>query len=183
MSVSQSSGGGLAVSLPPDCKLETLGIAFFDLSRFAEWASSDEDERIAAFLQQFYVLAARSLEPAGCRLVKFMGDAGMAVFPIEKAEAAIFALCDFSNQARRAALAVKLDAHCNTNIHVGEVITGSFGPQGLERFDVIGKAVNVAARLGRRGVVLSPQAFRTLSDEARKRFQKITRPITYSFRG
>jgi len=183
MSVSLSKKGGPAGSLPPDCKKETLGVAFFDLSRFAEWASSDEDERVAGFLQQFYVLAAQTLEPAGCRLVKFMGDAGMVVFPVDKAEDAIFALCEFSNQARQAALAVELDAHCNTSIHVGEAITGTFGPTGLERFDVLGKAVNVAARLGRRGVVLSPQAFRTLSEDARKRFQKITRPITYSFRG
>ena len=115
--------------------------------------------------------------------MKFMGDAGLAVFPVDKAEDAILALCEFSTAARQAALAVGLDAYCNTNIHVGDVITGTFGPAGSARFDVLGKAVNVAARLGRRGVTLSPQAFRTLSEEARQRFQKITRPITYAFRG
>ena len=183
MTNSLSGEDGLVSSLPTDHKIETLGVAFFDLSRFAEWSSSDEDKRIAAFLQQFYGLAAQLLEPAGCRLVKFMGDAGMAVFPVGRAEDAIFALCEFSNDARRSAFAANLDAYCNINIHVGDVLTGSFGPAGLQRFDVIGKTVNVAARLGRRGIILSPQDFRTLSEEARRRFQKITRPITYSFRG
>lgn len=103
----------------------------------------------------------------------------MAVFPVGNAEEAIFALCKFSAEVRKAALAVDFDAYCNTNIHVGDVISGTFGPPGLQRFDVIGKAVNVAARLGRRGIVLSPQAFRTLSEAGRKRFQKSTRPITY----
>ena len=183
MSNTPSAEGGAARSLPSDCNTETLGVAFFDLSRFGEWYSSDEDERVAAFLQQFYELAAGTLEPAGCRLVKFMGDAGMAVFPVEKAEKAIIALCEFSTGARQAARAVGLDTWCNTTIHVGDVITGTFGPPGLERFDVIGKTVNIASRLGRRGIVLSPQAFRTLSEAGRKQFQKITRPITYAFRG
>jgi class 3 adenylate cyclase len=183
MSTSPSVKGGAASALPSDYRKETLGIAFFDLSRFAEWSSSDEDEAVAAFLQQFYELSAKMLEPGGCRLIKFIGDAGLVVFPVEKAEDAILALCEFSAEARRAALAVGFDAYCNTNIHVGEAITGTFGPAGSARFDVLGKAVNVAARLGRRGVVLSPQAFRTLSEDARKRFQKITRPITYAFRG
>ncbi len=180
--MSTISDGGANGSLPPDCKAETLGIAFFDLSLFAEWSSSDDDERVAGFLQEFYELAADALQPAGCRLVKFMGDAGMAVFPVGRAEDAIFALCEFSVSTRRVAGARKLDVYCNTNIHVGDVITGSFGPPGLERFDVVGKTVNIAATLGRRGIVLSPQAFRTLSEEGRKRFQKITRPITYAYR-
>jgi len=183
MSTTPSAKGGATGSLPSDCKTETLGVAFFDLSRFAEWSSSDDDERVAAFLQQFYELAARILEPAGCRLVKFMGDAGLAVFPVDRAEDSIFALCKFSTEVRKEALAVGLDTYCNTNIHVGEAITGTFGPAGLERFDVMGKAVNIAARLGRRGIILSPQAFRTLSEAARKKFQKITRPVTYAFRG
>ena len=67
-------------------------------------------------------------------------------------------------------------------MHVGPVLAGSFGPKGDERFDVIGKTVNIAARLGRRGLTLSAQAFRCLSPEGRKRFQKILQPITYRFR-
>lgn len=170
-------------ALPSDAKTEDLGIGFFDLSRISEWSSSDDDARLGAFLQHFYELAAGALEPAGCRLVKFMGDAGMVVFPVEQAEKAIFALCEFAAAVRESARAMGLDTYCNTSIHVGQAISGTFGPPGLARFDVVGKAVNVAARLGRRGVVLSPQAFRTLSEEARRRFQKITRPVTYAYRG
>ncbi len=168
--------------LPPDVESQTLGIAFFDFSRFAEWSSSDEDERIAAFLQAFYTLAAERIEPAEGRIVKCMGDAGLAAFPTDAAEDVIFALCELAEAARQLALTSGLDAYLNVNIHVGPVLAGSFGPPGGERFDVIGKTVNIAARLGRRGVTLSPQAFRCLSPEGRKRFEKIKRPITYSLR-
>ncbi|MBT3379242.1 MAG: adenylate/guanylate cyclase domain-containing protein [Lentisphaerae bacterium] len=167
--------------LPDDAKTETMGITFFDLSRFAEWSSTDDDARVASFLQTFYALAAEHLEPVGARIVKFMGDAGLAVFPTDVAEQAIFALCAYSHATRTVAREYGLDTYLNVNIHVGSVVSGSFGVPGAERFDVIGKAVNVAARLGRRGVTLSAQAFRCLSPEGRARFQKLTPPTTYRF--
>ena len=170
-------------SLPPGCERVTRGVAFFDLSRMSEWASSEEDERVGAFLQRFYELAAERLAPAGGRIVKFIGDAGLVTFAEDRAEECILALCAFSQEARELALSVKLDAYLNVNVHVGPVIAGEFGPVGDRRFDVIGKTVNVTARLGRRGVTLSPQAFRTLSPQGRTKFDKIKPPITYKHKG
>jgi class 3 adenylate cyclase len=169
-------------ALPADCRNETLGVAFFDLSQLREWASSEQDPCVASFLQRFYQLAGATLEPIGATLVKFMGDAGLVVFPEEATESAIFALTDFAAEARRLGRELGFDTYLNVNVHVGPVLMGSFGSKGSERFDVIGKAVNIAARLGKRGLVLSPQAFRCLSPEGRRRFEKITRPITYRLR-
>jgi class 3 adenylate cyclase len=169
-------------ALPADCKLETLGVAFFDLSRLAEWASSEHDATVVQFFRRFYALAAEAIEPPGGRIVKFMGDAGLAVFAPDVAEAVILALADLSRRARALAAECGFDAYLNVSVHVGQVVTGPFGAPGAERFDVIGKTVNIAARLGRRGVTLSAQAFRCLSAEARQRFEKITRPVTYRFR-
>ena len=182
MSDRTSSRGGAPNALPPDCKAETLGVAFFDLSRIREWASSEQDAVVASYFQKFYELAAEHLQPAGGRIVKFMGDAGLAVFTTDVAEEVILALCAFAREARERARDFGLDAYLNVNIHVGPVLSGKFGPPGEERFDVIGKTVNIAARLGRRGVTLSPQAFRCLGSEARARFEKITPPITYRLR-
>ena len=170
------------IALPSDCQTLTLGVAFFDLSRMAEWTDTNGDARIASFLNRFYQLAADSLEPAGGRLVKFMGDAGIVVCPEESVERLIFALCDFSSAARECARAFHIDTYLNVSMHVGPVLSGSFGPKGLEHFDVIGKTVNIAARIGRRGITLSSQAFRCLSEDGRKRFDKIKRPITYRYR-
>jgi len=182
MSTSASGRRGADAALPTDCQTRTLGVAFFDLSRIAEWASSEEDIHVASFMQRFYELAAARLEPAGGRIVKFMGDAGLVVFELDVAEAEIIALAEFAGEARRLAAKHGLDAYLNVNVHVGPVVAGSFGPAGAERFDVIGKTVNIAARLGRRGVTLSAQAFRCLSPEGRKRFSKFTPPTTYRFR-
>ena len=177
-----SNGDGKPLSLPPDCQTETLGVAFFDLSRIREWASSNEDLRVATFFQRFYVLAAERLEPAGGRLVKFMGDAGLVVFPKECIEAGVLALCDLASEARRAAHDFGLDTYLNVNVHVGPVIAGTFGPPGSECYDVLGKTVNIAARLGRRGITLSSQAYRCLGDDVRGRFEKLQPPANYRLR-
>jgi adenylate cyclase len=182
MSDLRTASGARRSALPADCETETLGVAFFDLSRLAEWSSSGEDARVASFLQSFYQLAASRLEPAGGRIVKFMGDAGLVVFPKESAEAAIFALAALAEEARAGGLGSGLDVYLNVNVHVGPMLTGSFGPPGEERFDVIGKTVNIAARLGRRGITLSAQAYRCLSPQARERFEKIAPPTTYRLR-
>jgi len=178
MSETPERGTAPAV-LPSDCTKQKLGVAFFDLSRIAEWADGEQDEIVAAFFQTFYALAAERLEPVGGRLVKFMGDAGMLVFEPESAEPVIFALDQLARDIRKLAHHVGLDTYLNINVHVGSVLAGSFGAPGNERFDVVGKTVNIAARLGRRGLTLSPQAFRCLGAEARKRFGKIMPPITY----
>jgi len=182
MSSRKSSPNLPPTFLPKDCEQQELGVAFFDFAPFAEWASSQEDAQIANFLQAFYALVAEKLQACGARLVKLMGDAGLVVFTKDAAEESILALCALTREGRDCARKFGLDAYLNVNIHFGPVLAGSFGPPGEERFDVIGKTVNIAARLGRRGVTLSPQAFRCLSAEARERFEKIMRPITYRLR-
>jgi len=168
--------------LPSDCQHRTLGIAFFDLTRFAEWASTDDDEQVARFLQGFYELAVESLDPVGATIVKFMGDAGLAVFDPGHADNVIPALCEFSRVVREQAHGVGLDTHLGISVHVGPVLAGTFGAGRTKRFDVIGNAVNIAARLGRQGVTLSPQAFRCLGPETRQAFEEIKPPATYRFR-
>ncbi len=159
--------------------VEELGVAFFDLSRMPQWKSSDDDLSVAEFLQKFYALTAKHIEPAGGRIVKFMGDGGLAIFDPDQADSVIFAFSALSDAMHRTGETAGVDTYLNVNIHVGPVVTGEFGVPGRERFDILGKTVNVAARLGRRGITLSPQAFRSLSPEGRERFKKITPPITY----
>jgi len=72
------------------------------------------------------------------------------------------------------------DCRLVVKAHFGLVAEGTF-PVGTERrYDVLGKTVNIAARLeAGAGVALSAEAFRRLGLEARRRFKKHTPPITY----
>jgi class 3 adenylate cyclase len=165
--------------LPEEFSVAVMGVAFFDLSRLGEWHSSEQDIHVAQFFQRFYALVGSRIEPVGGKVVKVMGDAGLAVFPEEAVRDGILALRDLAGESKQLARDHGFDATLNVNVHLGPVVCGPFGPPGSARFDVIGKTVNIAARLGRRGITLSPQAFRCLDPETRKLFQKNMPPITY----
>ena len=159
-----------------------LGIAFFGLTRLREWHSASEDLRVAEFLQSYYVLAERTIAGAGARLVKLNGAEGLCVIPARRMAAGVHALCELGGAVRGLARERGFDAHLNVRVHFGAVVSGEFGPPGLRRYDVIGKAVNVAARIGGRGVVLTAQAYRQLDHASRQRFDKHAPPISYHLR-
>ena len=170
-------------SSPIPWQTQELGIAFFGLGRLREWHSSSKDLRVAEFLQSYYVLAGRTIAGAGARLVKLNGAEGLCVIPAPRMAEGVHALCELGTAVRRLAREQGFDAHLNVQVHFGAVVNGEFGPPGLRRYDVIGKAVNVAARLGGRGVVLAAQAYRQLDHASRQRFDKHTPPISYHYRG
>ena len=161
---------------------EELGIAFFGLGRLREWHSSSEDLRVADFLQSYYDLAGRMIAGAGARLVKLNGTEGLCVIPASRMAEGVHALCELGGAVRGLARERRFDAHLNVRTHFGAVVSGELGPPGLRRYDVIGKAVNVAARIGGRGVVLTAQAYRQLDHASRQRFDKHTPPISYHYR-
>ena len=167
---------------PVSWQTEELGIAFFGLGRLREWYSSSEDLRVAEFLQSYYDLAGRTIAGVGARLVKLNGAEGLCVIPAAGMAPGVHALCECGAAVRRLAREQGFDSHLNVQVHFGAVVSGEFGPPGLRRYDVIGKAVNVAARLGGRGVVLTAQAYRQLDHAARQRFDKHTPPISYHYR-
>jgi adenylate cyclase len=156
-----------------------LLIVFMDFTRFTAEAQRVEDAEMAEIINESYQHIGEAIEGSGGTVVKFIGDATLAVYAPENADAGV-----------RAALALKpamdgfmkergLDCRLAVKIHCGEVIAGPFGPTGHERFDVIGRAVNTAAKLPEVGVTLTAEAFRCCSPELRKEFKKHTPPITY----
>ena len=187
--MSDSSAGGVgearsapASTSPVPWQSEELGIAFFDLGRLREWQSASEDRRVAGFLQSYYDLAGSTIAGAGGRLVKLNGVEGLCVIPAAGMAAGVRALCELAGAVRGLARERGFDSHLNAHVHFGAVVSGEFGPPGLRRYDVIGKAVNVAARLGGRGVVLTAQAYRQLDHAGRQWFDKHTPPISYHYR-
>lgn len=158
--------------LPPDARTRTLGVVFFDLERFGAWAGRESDERVAAFLQAFYVQAADRLRPAGARIVKFIGDAGLAVFPPERADETVAALRRLAEEVEKLGRECGFDTRLSAGVHVGPVVEGSFGPPDLARYDVLGWTVNRAAVLPRGGMMLSPEAWEHLSPAARTGFER-----------
>ena len=119
------------------------------------------------------------VERAGGRVVKFIGDAALLVFPEDAVDRGVEGLLQLKDTVDDLMQERGWDCRLAVKAHFGTTVAGPFGAAGAKRFDVIGKAVNTAATLDSTGVTLSVAAFRKLGPELRRRFHKHTPPITY----
>ena len=155
-----------------EMKREALAIAFLDLARFQIASRRVKDVELAMLLEDFYERIADGVKPAGGRVVKFMGDGALVVFPIDRA-----------SQAARTLLMLKSDVDARlakrhflstlvVRFHADEVMSGPIGPKADRRYDVIGQAVNRTAVL-RSGepVTLSADAYAKLDAKTQKLFK------------
>jgi adenylate cyclase len=154
-------------------------IAFVDLTRFGSQSQRVSDGEIADTLDQYYRHVTAAVEQARGRVVKFIGDAALVVFPEDAVDRGIETLLALKASIDRFMAGRGWDCRLTAKAHYGVVVAGPFGPPEAARFDVIGKAVNTAAMLDGAGVTLSVAAFRRLSPHLRRRFKKHTPPVTY----
>jgi adenylate cyclase len=156
---------------PAGMRPETLVIVFVDLARFQIASRRVKDVELVEILEGYYDAIANGLKAAGGRVIKFMGDGALVVFPPDRV-----------NDAARATLKLKaavdaLLAQQNfvtplvARVHVGEVMAGAFGPKGDKRYDVIGQAVNRTAAMKLGEVVsLTGDAFARLDAKTKALF-------------
>ena len=154
-------------------------IAFADLLRFAVQSQRTDDVELAETIDEYYEHIGAAIEAGGGTVVKFLGDAALIAFPeggVDRGVEALLALkesVDELMQRRGWACRLVIKAH------FGTAVAGPYGAAGNKRYDLIGRAVNIAARLEGSGVTLSVEAFRKLGPGVRARFRKHTPPITY----
>jgi|SRR5262245_55978744 len=156
-----------------------LLIAFADLTRFFVQSQRVSDLDLADTLDAFYECVAVPVDKAGGRVVKFIGDAALIVFPDDAVDRGVEALLQMKDAVDDLMERRRWDCRLTVKAHFGATVAGPFGAAGAKRFDVLGKAVNTAATLEGSGVTLSVAAFRKLGPELRRRFRKHTPPVTY----
>lgn len=155
-----------------------LAIIFFDLTHQAREMQKRTDAESALVLNEYYCRIARSVDGAGGRVVKFIGDGALIVFAPQDVDVALDMLLALRDDIDSWLDHKGWSCRLVVRAHVGSVIAGPFGPDGAERFDVIGRAVNTAASQAGR-FALSAAFFRSLSSEARKQLKKHTPPVIY----
>ncbi|HXI11759.1 MAG TPA: adenylate/guanylate cyclase domain-containing protein [Thermoanaerobaculia bacterium] len=158
----------------------SLVVAFTSFNAYTAQIDRLDDAVVAGVMDDYYALAGSAIRGAGGRVVKFIGDATLCVFPPDQADRAILELLELKNAADAFMTKRGWDCRLVVKVHFGPVAAGEFGAGADRRYDVLGKTVNVAVRLeASGGVDLSAEAFRCLGPEARTRFKKHTPPITY----
>lgn len=146
-------------------------IVFVDFTSFDAQSQRVDDSVIAETIDGHYQRVTRAIEAAGGRIIKFIGDATLAVFPETAVDSGMRAILDLIAAEDRLMAEKEWECRLHAKAHFGEVIAGDFGAEGSKRYDIMGRAVNATARLKASGAVtLSPDARRKLSPELQRRF-------------
>jgi class 3 adenylate cyclase len=156
-----------------------LLVGFYDLGGYTRYIEQTEPRQVLETMAGYFALTGQIIGDAGGRLIKTIGDAGLAAFPIEAVDGGVRAFQAVRSSGREwlARRGYKTDAI--VKLHAGPVAIGLVGGPGLEIIDVFGKTVNVAATLPSTGLAMTPAVFRSLQPETRRLFKKHTPPISY----
>ncbi len=129
-------------------------IWFCDLRGFTALSERADRDTLLACLNDYFDCMGPAVEQAGGEILKFIGDAMLAIFPLDAPDA-----CERALAAALAAQAAMLrlnqerrqrgDAalECGIALHAGEVMYGNIGTANRLDFTVIGPAVNLASRI------------------------------------
>jgi adenylate cyclase len=165
--------------------VKTMGtpylIAFLDFTMFDKESQRVEDTEIAATLDAHYHRVTEAIQSAGGRVIKFIGDATLLVFPEKSVDAGVRTILDLIASENAEMEKKGWECRLQAKAHFGGVVAGEFGANGDRRFDIFGKAVNATARLKPTGTfTLSAEAHGKLSPDLRRKFAKQAAPVTYS---
>lgn len=132
-----------------------LIVAFGDLTGFARACRGRSSREVWDLMAGYYALAGDTLAAGGGRVVKFIGDAFLAVFPADDPRRAVAALDATRTAAAAHFRARGLPCALRVKAHVGMVTAGPLGTRDRQAFDVLGAEVNTAALLPDGDLVLS----------------------------
>jgi len=144
------------IGLIPSPAMERLVIALVSVDGTMAACADHGDAATLCVLLSYYALVTDTVASASGRVVKVMGDGVLAAFPCALAAEAV-ANC---RQLQGAATAHwrAFDPRCRARIVLGAgpVLSGRFGPPGLEIDDLFGHTLNQLFRAPAGEVVLLP---------------------------
>lgn len=166
---------------PIRCENRELLVAFTDLENYLAISRKLDGQATFSLINSIDRLIADTIEAAGGYFVKNLGDGSLLIFDGSQADAGIRALLDTKAAVEALLRSMGFANRLRVSAHVGEVLVGPSEPHG--QLDVFGETVNRAALVGsgayRGELVLSPEAFRSLRPETRKRFARHIREVVY----
>lgn len=131
----------------------SCGIWICDLRHSSRLATQLPPDEYVALLNSYFDATVGSVTRAGGEVLKFVGDAVMAIFRSDRPRNDL----DMRERVLTASTSVMRDVHAlhvlgrplevGIALHVGEVMYGNIGTDERLDFTVIGRAVNQAARL------------------------------------
>ncbi len=150
-----------------------------DLAGTTRLVARFDSTELAELINSFYAMCGAAVKDHGGRIVKFIGDGCLAVFPEGEGVAAIDAALDINRRLGTIRKDWKIDAEIGANVHQSVVAEGDFEPDG--QYDVTGTGVFYTFRMGGGpGMRISEPVYRQLPNDRRGPWEKHRPPATYS---
>lgn len=142
-------------------------VFFCDLRGFTAMSERLPRNYIIHVLNDYFGAVGAAIEASGGEILKFIGDAALAIFPVDEDAGGAADACNKALQAAHDAIAGlervnerratedKPPLSSSFGLHVGDVYYGNIGAANRLDFTVIGPAVNRAARLEKLSADLS----------------------------
>lgn len=146
-----------------------LLIVFADITRYQHHARGLADTDLADLLDSYYRFTEDLALRASGQIIKFMGDAFLAIWMEDQIPTGLAALHVMKREIDAWWATHEWDSRLVIKAHVGTAVVGTFGNE--SRFDVIGNAVNVTAVLPARTISLSAEAYAALAADAQLHWQ------------
>jgi len=156
-----------------------LVVGIYDLTQYTIFSERTSPLRLLEMMAGYHALIAGIIEDAGGVFIKPIGDAGLFAFFAEDADTAVHAVYRCFDEGDAWLQREGYPGRPRFGLHAGPVAIGRIGPKGREWLDIIGKTVNIAARVRSYTLSITPAVFRLLPAEARKKFRKHTPPMSY----
>ena len=159
-------------------------ICFCDLFRFLDIVRQMKDGlELFDVLNGMAVTIIRHINGTKGRVIKFIGDSALIAFPEESVDEGVLQLLELRERVIAYFKELSIDVKMHVGLHFGEVVVGPFGEEPNKSIDLFGDSVNKASMLAgkdyRAKFVITPQVFRKLKPETRKKFHKYTPPVVY----
>lgn len=119
-------------------------LVYSDVRDFTSFSEATEPEQVIGFLNRLMAIIVDEIDRAGGDVDKLVGDAVLARFQGDRAEARAISA---AREALRCVDRAALPRGAGIGIYTGEVISGTVGSADRMDFTVIGDSVNIAARL------------------------------------
>ena len=149
-----------------------------DLARFTHAVAAMDSLAVAGLIDRFYTAAFTTITEHGGRVVKYLGDGCLAVFPSVGAVDALDCVEALSLLVDELGATLDADLELGANIHLCTVAEGKFGTEGV--YDIVGTGVVHTFRMGSGpGVRLSEPVYRKLPSARRSSWRKYQPPATY----
>lgn len=126
---------------------------FCDVRSFTDLTRRLGDDAMVTAMDGWFELVVDAVHSHEGEVLKFMGDALLAIFPVQgddwarAVEAALDAAEELHDAEQVRAAQTGVPIFSGVGLHTGEVIYGNVGAPGRLDFTVLGNAVNTAARI------------------------------------